>query len=110
VKQISSREAVAEPFELTPVGAPFLIHSKTLVRDNRDSVVGSFNLDPRSYSTNLEGAVIVKNCPEFAADVSGQFQRLKFVYDQDAKAGKLPEIESIGAAAIILATLGIMLL
>jgi putative cardiolipin synthase len=43
------------------------LHTKTMVIDGRDSVIGSYNFDPRSGWINDEGAIIVNNSPEFAS-------------------------------------------
>lgn len=42
------------------------LHTKTMVIDGKDSVIGSYNLDPRSRWINDEGAVVVNDSPEFA--------------------------------------------
>jgi cardiolipin synthase C len=43
------------------------LHTKTMVIDGKDSVVGSYNLDPRSGWINDEGAIVVNDSPEFAS-------------------------------------------
>jgi putative cardiolipin synthase len=35
------------------------LHAKTIVRDNAESFIGSFNLDPRSQNLNLENGVFI---------------------------------------------------
>jgi putative cardiolipin synthase len=42
------------------------LHTKTMVIDGKDSVIGSYNLDPRSAWINDEGTIIVNDSPEFA--------------------------------------------
>jgi len=42
------------------------LHTKTMVIDGKDSVIGSYNLDPRSGWINDEGAIVVNDSPEFA--------------------------------------------
>ena len=42
-----------------------VMHSKTIVFDDKISWIGSFNLDPRSIYYNTENVVIFE-CPEFA--------------------------------------------
>jgi phosphatidylserine/phosphatidylglycerophosphate/cardiolipin synthase-like enzyme len=37
--------------------------------------MGSLNMDPRSFYTNLESAVIVRNEPEFAAALVASIQK-----------------------------------
>jgi phosphatidylserine/phosphatidylglycerophosphate/cardiolipin synthase-like enzyme len=99
VKQVSGRENISDAFELTPANATWLIHAKVLVRDSKDAVVGSFNLDPRSYSTNVESVVVIKNCPEFASDSLASYNRLEAIYDRDLARGALPPLEEISAFA-----------
>lgn len=50
----------------TPMRAKWFLHSKVIVADGKHSLVGSFNLDPRSYATNLESSVIFRNCRALA--------------------------------------------
>lgn len=49
----------------------FGVHAKTLVFDNKDVTIGTFNFDPRSYNFNTEMVVTCNNNPELAAVVSG---------------------------------------
>jgi len=42
------------------------LHTKTMVIDGKDSVIGSYNLDSRSGWINDEGTVVVNDSPEFA--------------------------------------------
>jgi putative cardiolipin synthase len=42
------------------------LHTKTMVIDGKDSVIGSYNLDPRSAWINDEGLIVVNDSPEFA--------------------------------------------
>ncbi|MBV9463351.1 MAG: hypothetical protein JO317_03895 [Verrucomicrobiae bacterium] len=42
-------------------------HTKCMVIDGKDSMVGSYNLDPRSARINCEDAIFVNDSPEFAA-------------------------------------------
>lgn len=88
VIQISRQGAMNDRFQLTPARASWKIHSKVAVRDGRDVLVGSFNLDPRSYHTNLETAALFENCPELAQDLKAQFENLKRVYRQDLSCQK----------------------
>ncbi len=46
--------------------AIWALHTKTMVIDGKDSVIGSYNLDPRSEWINDEGAIVVNDSPEFA--------------------------------------------
>jgi putative cardiolipin synthase len=51
-----------------PTSAAYL-HTKAAVLDDRDVVIGSFNMDPRSININTEIALLVRS-PELAAEVS----------------------------------------
>lgn len=51
-----------------------VMHSKTIVFDDKISWIGSFNLDPRSAYYNTENVVIFEN-PEFAARVRDMILR-----------------------------------
>jgi cardiolipin synthase A/B len=53
---------------------PSILHSKTAVIDGEWSTVGSFNLDYRSYATNLELNLSVLDV-DFAAEVEQSFER-----------------------------------
>jgi putative cardiolipin synthase len=91
IKLLSSLGGLKDPFELTVPNVVFYVHAKVFVRDNRDVVVSSFNLDSRSYSTNLESAVVVLNCPAFAADVKNQIVATNAVYEGDRAKRLIPE-------------------
>ena len=76
VYSISNVGSMRDDWELTPTTSPhWYIHAKTMVADNRDAVVSSFNLDPRSYDTNLESAFIVHNCPALATQLTDEMHR-----------------------------------
>ena len=47
-------------------GAIWGLHTKSMVFDGKDTVIGSYNLDPRSAWINDEGLVIVNDCPQLA--------------------------------------------
>jgi phosphatidylserine/phosphatidylglycerophosphate/cardiolipin synthase-like enzyme len=51
-----------------------VMHSKTIVFDDKISWIGSFNLDPRSAYYNTENVVIFE-CPEFAKKVRDMIMR-----------------------------------
>jgi phosphatidylserine/phosphatidylglycerophosphate/cardiolipin synthase-like enzyme len=59
------------------------IHSKTAVRDHQDVMVGSFNLDSRSYSINVEHTTVVKQCPELARAIEAEYIELTTRYFDD---------------------------
>jgi cardiolipin synthase len=52
---------------------PTMIHAKTIVVDDRVSVVGSINFDPRSFALNAECAVVVFS-EELAATMNRAFE------------------------------------
>lgn len=90
VNQLSSHGGFTYAFELTPKGAPFFLHSKIFVRDQKDVIVGSFNSDARSYNTNLEAVTVVKNCRPFADSVTREIEALQSIYRNDVNSGKIP--------------------
>lgn len=76
--------SLQDKWTMTPLTARFFIHSKVFVIDERDSVVGSFNIDPRSYHTNVESTVVVRNCPALAAHVVNEMKKqLTTAYQKD---------------------------
>lgn len=94
VIQISRFGSLTNNYALSPKGATYRLHGKVYVRDNSDSIVSSYNIDPRSYHTNIESAVVVEDCPSFAADVKSGMKDLVNVYVKDVKSGKLPAPKS----------------
>ena len=70
--------------------ARWMIHSKVAVRDQKDVVIGSYNIDERSYDTNLEASIRVINCPALASDVQNETNLLVQNYNQDLVAKKCP--------------------
>ncbi len=91
---------------LTPGdGGSWHMHSKSMVRDHKDVWFGSYNIDPRSYHTNLENAVVVKNCPALAKLVEDDYKRMVRAYEVDLKncrgcrgeSVRLNPFEAIGA-------------
>ena len=83
VLQISRKGGMNDAHELTPKSSAWKIHSKVAVRDNRDVLVSSFNLDPRSYHTNLESAVVAERCDGLAKDLQAGFETLKNNFKKD---------------------------
>lgn len=49
--------------------ARFGVHSKTLIFDNKDTYIGTYNIDPRSANFNSELMVACENSPEIANQV-----------------------------------------
>lgn len=80
VLQLSRTGVPRDAHALTPKSASFKLHGKVAVRDRRDALVSSYNIDPRSYHTNLESVLVVRDCPEFAADVLAPMNTLKARY------------------------------
>jgi phosphatidylserine/phosphatidylglycerophosphate/cardiolipin synthase-like enzyme len=60
-----------DAWEMTPAGSEFYIHAKTISVDSKHAMVGSHNIGPLSLKHNIESAVVVRNCPEFAKLVAG---------------------------------------
>lgn len=85
VLQIPRQSSMNDRHELTPATGRWQIHSKVAVADNRDVLVSSFNLDPRSYHTNLESAIVAQNCEGLAKDLQAGFQTLRQNVKRDLK-------------------------
>lgn len=45
------------------------LHAKRMVIDNKHTLVGTYNIDPRSANLNSELVIICKNNPQFAGEV-----------------------------------------
>ncbi len=64
------------------------LHAKSMVIDGKDSVIGSYNCDPRSARINIENAICVNDCPEFAGLLeAATMSRLRNAYqiNQDGR-------------------------
>ncbi|MCO4792915.1 MAG: hypothetical protein KC493_04335, partial [Bacteriovoracaceae bacterium] len=60
---------VNDPWEVPQVKAlknPWGTHAKTVVFDGKDTLIGSYNLDPRSFLFSAENAIVCLNNPEVA--------------------------------------------
>ncbi|MBX3041660.1 MAG: hypothetical protein KF789_13220 [Bdellovibrionaceae bacterium] len=85
VLQMPRSGLMTDRHALTPKSAEFKLHGKVAIRDRNTSLVGSFNIDPRSYHTNLESFVIVDNCSAFATDIRAPITGLKHTYIEAQK-------------------------
>lgn len=85
IHAISKLGVLADTWALTPKGADFMIHAKAFSVDGNSALVSSFNIDPRSYHTNLESGVLVKNCPAFAKRVQQASERTGRAWQRDQK-------------------------
>jgi phosphatidylserine/phosphatidylglycerophosphate/cardiolipin synthase-like enzyme len=110
VLQVSSQGGLTDAYELTPPKAPFYVHGKVMVRDSRDVLVGSFNLDSRSYEINLESAVTAKDCPELVADVQAGSAQLSQIYDDDLAGQRVPPKKEASLMAKVFARLSLLFL
>lgn len=110
VRRVSSQGALTDDFELTPDESTFYIHAKTMVRDQKDVIVGSFNLDSRSYNTNLEAVTIVNGCAGLAASVQSDITMLKKIYQSDIENDRIPLKREASPLAKLLAALNVSLL
>ena len=97
VMQVPEKSLRENAFSLTPTGSHWVIHSKTATRDSHDVLVGSYNLDPRSFHTNLESIVTIENCPELAEDLRGHqtILRTNYFNDQTCESCDPPENPSL---------------
>ncbi len=62
-------------------GAPFALHAKAYVFDDRTVFLGSANLDPRSFELNTEVGLLIES-PDLAAQVNPALQRIRGVREQ----------------------------
>jgi putative cardiolipin synthase len=87
VLTLPSQGRLAKVNPLTPKngGGAWHLHSKSMVRDHRDVWFGSFNIDPRSYHTNLEYTVTVRGCPNLAQSIEGDYKSMLRDYEADMK-------------------------
>jgi putative cardiolipin synthase len=106
VLQLSMHGSLNESYELTPKKAQFRLHGKLAVRDGRDVMVSSYNIDPRSYSTNLESMVLALNCPQLAGDIDNKLLELRRTYAADVKSGRIPQQKDGGWLAKMIAFVG----
>ncbi|MCB0412055.1 MAG: phosphatidylserine/phosphatidylglycerophosphate/cardiolipin synthase family protein [Bdellovibrionales bacterium] len=63
--------------------ANWYIHSKTAIRDDKDVMLGSFNLDNLSLVNNMEYVVMIEDCPDLAQTLKADFKNLVTVYHED---------------------------
>ncbi len=98
VIQLASRGHLSDRHALTPKKSYFRLHQKTGLRDHRDIMVGSFNIDPRSYHTNLESIVIFEGCRSFAKEYAQHASDLVRTYNKDYETGyhKTPPPPKLG--------------
>lgn len=78
-----------DDWAMTPGKPAYQIHAKVITSDEKNAVVSSWNLDPRSLHTNLESAVVVRDCPSFAATVNGA---IKATYGPAMRAFANPQL------------------
>lgn len=109
VERISYLGAINDGYELSPP-AHFFLHGKVYVRDSNDLVVGSFNLDQRSFAINVETIVAANNCPDLAADVEQNIARVYEIHAKDMESGRLPAQKEASFAAKLLAKMFLLML
>jgi putative cardiolipin synthase len=90
VPQVSMNGDLHDFWKMTPEGALFRLHGKTAVRDGKDVLITSFNIDNRSYSLNMESMVIAHDCPALVADLDQGYTDLLETYHKDVAAGIPP--------------------
>ncbi|MGZ6357663.1 MAG: phospholipase D-like domain-containing protein [Bdellovibrionota bacterium] len=93
VRQLSQFGSLNDRWELTPNSSTFMIHSKVYETDGENVAVSTANLDPRSYHSNLESALMVKNCAAFASQVRETTEGLKKFVDTDSYTPCLGELD-----------------
>jgi len=90
VRLVSSRGSLNADYEWTPPGVPAFLHGKVAVRDDKDVLVGSFNLDGRSANINVETAITIPNCPALAQDLKKGMSQVRRAFETDAASGQIP--------------------
>jgi len=95
--RIPNSRVVNDNWAMTPGNPTFKIHSKVFVMNERDTMVTAYNIDPRSFHTNLESGISAPNCPAFAKKVLGTM---------DATYSKLEKILSLPGAQACIDSLG----
>jgi putative cardiolipin synthase len=89
IMQLSRHGAIKDAWALRPAKTAFwTIHGKIFVIDHKTSFVGSFNIDPRSYNTNLETGVVARNCPKLAQIIESGTESLETVFEKDKSCEK----------------------
>jgi len=71
---------VNKPWEILKKKAlknPWGTHAKTAVFDRKDTLIGSYNLDPRSFLYSAENAIVCNNNPEIAEYVLADIDKRK---------------------------------
>lgn len=61
---------IKDPVKWKPASLRWGIHSKRAVIDGQTTLIGTYNIDPRSANLNSEMMVVCKNNPEFAQQVT----------------------------------------
>lgn len=83
---VDKRGSMSGAWSQTPKPSEWAIHSKVYVTNFRNVAVTSFNLDPRSYHTNIETGVFVRDCEKFADQVLGATAKLMKAHMKDDRA------------------------
>lgn len=81
------------------------LHGKSMVIDGKDSVIGSYNFDPRSARINLENTLCVHDSPEFAGLVEqATLRRMRNAYKTrlDGRYGAIPCFNGLGRTLAII--------
>ena len=94
---VSKHGRLDDTWEMTPdKEGQFMLHSKVWTFDGKHTLVSSYNLDPRSYHTNVESGVLARNCPAFHNEVAKHSKELADLARLDrrdcAKCKEVPEI------------------
>lgn len=81
------------------------LHGKSMVIDGKDSVIGSYNFDPRSARINVENTICVNDSTEFARLLEeATMSRVKNSYQisQDGRYGNNSQCRDLGRFVTIL--------
>jgi cardiolipin synthase C len=91
-------------------GVRYGLHSKRAVIDGRTTLIGTYNIDPRSANLNSEVMVVCRNQPEFAGEVvadwkSRQQHAVRVIGERDYQFGPVLANATGGQIAMTLLTL-----
>lgn len=97
VYRLSRYGQMNDRHQFTPSTGTWRIHSKIAVKDHQDIAIGSFNIDPRSYHTNLESLLLIDNCAELATEVEQQSLKFFSVINSDQNCSRCQSDELTAA-------------
>lgn len=91
IRLVSSQGSLRDDYELTPKSVRFFIHGKSIIRDSKDVLISSFNLDSRSLNTNVESATIVRGCKSLNDEISKRYHQVRSFHKRDIASESIPQ-------------------